>query len=370
MPNLFPKRAQILLAIYIGLRYILSFSYSHSAGRFLSSHFGQFILRHLVLFWGLSLIMLLIMIGVSSWWAWKLHLDPASCNVDNPVLPDVTGIGIRLATYIQTLLTIIVEFYSDIQAGVVLHMNLAFIWSLSILYFFAEGDTPVGMSLNVTYVLLCLGNCIFLLTLSRLIFPMQDECDNQETLLTACLRFVTYILWGICHIFFWYYRVSPNSSEVMAAGTINGTMVVISQEEATRLGLCVGVPHGWLFTPWVLERQPNNPVYVANSIFFGFCVGFFSLLSLRLFRMWWFVLCFVLHSSAVDLPMRGSGTEFEADAPECEHLAQICLRSMGRSRMPSRCRILLDAWLWFPSGDLRWIISAVSFFIPSQNEVS
>lgn len=312
--------------------------------------------------------MLFVMIGVSSCLAWQLHMQWEPCELENPV-SDVTGIGIRLATYIQTLLTIFVEFNSDIQAGVVLHMNLAFIWSLGILYFFAEGDTPVGMSPNVAYVLLCLGNCIFLLTLSRIIFPMQDECDNQETLLTAFLRFVTYILWGICHITFWRYGVSPNSLDNIAVGTIDGKMVVISEEKETRLGLCIAIPYGWLFTTWMLECQPSNPVYLANSVFFGFCVGFFCLLCLRLFRMGWLVLCFVLHSSAVDLPIRRSGTEIEADAPVSEYLTQFCLQSMGRSRMPSRCRILLDAWLWFPSGDLKRIISAVSFFIPSPNEV-
>ena len=353
MPNPSTKRARHVSAIGTP-----ALSYSHLASRFLSSICGRFILQYLKVFWGLSLIVLFTVIGVSSWQTCKPTTDWTFCDLADPV-SDVTGIGIRLATYLQTLLTIFVEFYSAKQAGVVLHMNLAFIWALSILYWFA---TPSGITLNVAYIVLSLGNCIFLVTLSRIIFPIQDECDYQETLLTAFLRFVTYLLWGACYIFFWYSGVPANLSDMMVVISNGDQTEIVSQEEAQHMGACVQELRGWLFVPWKLERQPSNPVYVANSIIFGFCVGFFCLMSLRLFRMSWLVLHLACKSSAVDL---GPGTE--SDTPVSEHLTQFCLQSMRRVRMPSRCRILLDAWCWFPSGDLKWIISPVSFF--SANSV-
>jgi len=344
---------------------ILFFSYSHLVGRCLSSPFGRFILQHLKLFWGLSFIVLFAVAGVSSLRTVQLTKDLAFCELADPV-SDVTGIGIRLATYLQSLLTIFVEFYSARQAGAVLHMNLAFIWTLGILYWFAEGDShsdssSSGITLNVAYIILCLGSCIFLVTLSRIILPIQDERDNQETLLTTFLRFVTYILWGSCYIYFWYMAVPTNLSDLMVTVSFeDDEFQTISQNEAQELGVCVQELRGWLFVPWRLERQPSNPVYLANSIIFGFCVGIFCLMSLRLFRMSWFVLCFVRNSTAVDIPT--GGPEAEVDIPVSEHLTQFCLRSMGRAKMPSRWRILLDAWCWFPSGDLKWIVGPVSFF--------
>ena len=351
VPNSFTERGQLSLAR--GLRCIFSFSYSHLAGRFLSSLFGRFILRYLKVFWALSLIVLSVVVGVASWQTVQLATDWEFCNLADPV-SDVTGIGIRLATYLQALLTIFVEFYSAKQAGVVLHMNLAFIWTLGILYWSSN------VTLNVVYIILCLGNCVFLVTLSRVIFPIQDERDNQETLLTIFLRFATYILWGTCYIDFWYNAVVPNFSNIMVTVSLDGKSEDISQHDAQLLGICVQELRGWLFVPWRLERRLSNPVYLANSIVFGFCVGFFCLMSLRLFRMCWLVLCLAWNSSTVDIPTGGPGTE--VDGSISKHLTQCTLRSMSHARMPSRCRILLDSWCWFPSGELKFITSSVSFF--------
>lgn len=336
---------------------MLSFSYSQSARRGLSSPFGRLILRHLNVFWGLSLIILCAVVAISSWRTVELSSDWTPCELADPV-SDVTGVGIRVATYLQTLLTIFVEFYSAKQAGVVLQMNLAFLWTLAILYRFAEGNSSAGITVDIGYIILCLGNCIFLVTLSRIIFPIHDEGDNQETLLTRFLRFVTYILWGTCHIHYWYKAVPVNFSELTVTISMNDELMEVSQDEARSMGICIQELRGWFFVPWTLDRRPSNPVYLANSIAFAFCVGVFCLMSFRLFRMVWLVLRFVLKSSAFAIPTGTGEPKTDADTPE--PLNQFCLQKMRRARLPSRCRILLDAWLRFPTGDLKWIFGPVS----------
>ncbi|KAF8425451.1 hypothetical protein EV426DRAFT_663035 [Tirmania nivea] len=149
-----------------------------------------------------------IFIGVSIWLSHRaLHDDyqknhTAKCPAFSGN-PDMYGIGVRAATYLQLVLTILVEFLSPKKAVTLAPVNLwflvaFFVASCTILWT-TESD-PIE-----AYVIISLGDGICGIILTSAFVARPSEREGYESNLTRSSRYIVVGIWKISSTIFWWF---------------------------------------------------------------------------------------------------------------------------------------------------------------------
>jgi len=257
-----------------------------------------------------SIICLVAIPGVSLWKTLSI-LDNLRDTKDCPHISgnlDTYGIGIRVGTYMQLAITILVNTFGGKYTSIVAPANIWFLIAL----FVAMSPSLLGPEPNIVeiYIILLLGNGIVMITLSG--------CRPQDTYLTRVSRFVACILWRAYATIYWWW-VLPRST---------GT---------THPSDCG--PYGWMLIQANLTN--GSWLHTVNKVFN--VLGLVNCLLLLL-------------TSMVELP---SAIRLLTGNIKAVRVQLGSHQSPQLRQLPSSWWILVDCFTIFPAGEISELLQAV-----------
>jgi len=304
-------------------------------------------------FWGIIGIGVPTAIGISihSTIEWMHHHEDTSVPQDCVNARknfDMYGIGIRIATYLQLVTTIITNYFNTRSAPVLCHVNCCSLWALILASFFAQ-DLLDEVE---TYILWGLGVSIWMILIGQHFLP-SAKLNDYECWITTILRSFTAFGWlGV---------------QVGAATTVRFSG---SGRGDTLTSCAIQVPGTiWLWRPISLEVEhvleypdlgygaedtqttiewwpsPGEDVFLSVIWVIGLTC---FIIIFRHFCFLWVAL-----PPTCSMLTKAHDGHFAKSLNGARHVQEM-------THLPPKWRVLLDCVFIFPSSDLNSLIEVVS----------